>query len=67
MVIICAQSGGILKKAGLQLLKGYLMFLTITLGFIFLHILTQDILKEIDGVFITTSLTLIFSERHLNL
>jgi len=59
MVIISAQSGVILKKAGLLRLKGYLMFLTITLCFIFLDILTQNILNEIDRVFNMTSLALI--------
>jgi len=34
MVIIPEQSGVLLKKAVLLPLKGYLMFLTITLGFI---------------------------------
>jgi len=35
MVIIREESGVRLNKAGLLSLKGYLMFLTITLGFIF--------------------------------
>jgi len=42
------------------------MFLTITLCFIFLDILTHDISKEKDIVFDMNSLALIFSERHLN-
>jgi len=50
MVIIHAQSGVILEKAGLLPSKGFLMFETITNIYIFLNILTNDMLKEIDSV-----------------
>jgi len=51
MVIIRMQPDVILKKAGLLPLKGYLTFLTKTNRIVFLYILSQDMLKEMEKVF----------------